>query len=122
MADAAASLGLSARQVRRVLAACRREGTAAQVVALAQTTYVGLVPARGIAPLDSSLDDQSQTCKDVETVTAAQNDPAEIFGKFTPRMVRMADEAGAIDDLAEASRTWRGYASGGVIHRTSPLY
>ncbi len=77
---------------------------------------------RGIAPLDSSLDDQSQTCKDVETVTAAQNDPAEIFGKFTPRMVRMADEAGAIDDLAEASRAWRGYASGRVIHRTSPLY
>ncbi len=35
-----------------------------------------------------------QAYKDIETVIAAQDELVEIIGKFTPRIVRMADEAG----------------------------
>jgi hypothetical protein len=48
---------------------------------------VGLAPRPGprLSP---------QAYKDIETVIAAQNELVEIIGKFTPRIVRMADEAG----------------------------
>ena len=35
-----------------------------------------------------------QAYKDIESVIAAQSDLVEVLGKFTPRIVRMAEEAG----------------------------
>ncbi len=49
---------------------------------------------RGVSLLGGTLDESPQAYKDIEAVIAAQEDLVEIIGKFTPRIVRMADEAG----------------------------
>ncbi|MCZ2288168.1 MAG: RtcB family protein [Anaerolineales bacterium] len=49
---------------------------------------------RGVTLLGGGLDESPQAYKPIETVIAAQHDLVEIIGKFTPRVVRMADEAG----------------------------
>lgn len=49
---------------------------------------------RGITLLGGGVDEAPQAYKDIETVIKAQGDLAEIIGKFTPRIVRMADEPG----------------------------
>ena len=49
---------------------------------------------RGITLLGGGLDESPQAYKDIQTVISAQDDLVEIIGKFTPRLVRMADEPG----------------------------
>ena len=49
---------------------------------------------RGITLLGGGMDEAPQAYKDIEGVIAAQDDLVEVIGKFTPRLVRMADEAG----------------------------
>jgi tRNA-splicing ligase RtcB (3'-phosphate/5'-hydroxy nucleic acid ligase) len=49
---------------------------------------------RGITLLGGSLDESPQAYKDIEGVIAAQDDLLDILGKFTPRIVRMANEGG----------------------------
>jgi tRNA-splicing ligase RtcB len=51
---------------------------------------------RGVTLLGGGLDESPQAYKDIEMVIAAQNDLVQIIGKFTPRIVRMADEPGDI--------------------------
>jgi tRNA-splicing ligase RtcB (3'-phosphate/5'-hydroxy nucleic acid ligase) len=40
------------------------------------------------------MDESPQAYKPIEQVIAAQHDLVEVLGKFSPRIVRMADEAG----------------------------
>jgi tRNA-splicing ligase RtcB len=49
---------------------------------------------RGVTLLGGGLDEAPQAYKPIEKVIAAQLDLVEVLGKFTPRIVRMADEAG----------------------------
>ncbi len=49
---------------------------------------------RGITLLGGGMDESPQAYKPIETVIAAQDELIEVIGKFTPRIVRMADEAG----------------------------
>jgi tRNA-splicing ligase RtcB len=49
---------------------------------------------RGITLLGGGLDESPQAYKPIDTVIAAQADLVDIIGKFTPRIVRMADEPG----------------------------
>ncbi|WIG61822.1 MAG: RNA-2',3'-PO4:RNA-5'-OH ligase [Ktedonobacterales bacterium] len=49
---------------------------------------------RNITLLGGGLDESPQAYKDIESVIAAQDELVEVIGKFTPRIVRMADEAG----------------------------
>ncbi|MCE7905705.1 MAG: RtcB family protein [Anaerolineae bacterium CFX3] len=49
---------------------------------------------RGVTLLGGGLDESPQAYKPIEAVIAAQHDLVEVVGKFTPRVVRMADEAG----------------------------
>jgi tRNA-splicing ligase RtcB (3'-phosphate/5'-hydroxy nucleic acid ligase) len=49
---------------------------------------------RGVSLLGGGMDESPQAYKSIEQVIAAQRDLVEIVGKFTPRIVRMADEAG----------------------------
>jgi tRNA-splicing ligase RtcB len=49
---------------------------------------------RGVTLLGGGLDESPQAYKDIEAVIAAQDELVEVIGKFTPRIVRMADEAG----------------------------
>jgi tRNA-splicing ligase RtcB len=51
---------------------------------------------RGVTLLGGGMDESPQAYKNIESVVAAQADLVEILGKFTPRLVRMADEAGEI--------------------------
>lgn len=49
---------------------------------------------RGVTLLGGGMDESPQAYKDVEAIIAAQDELVEVIGKFTPRVVRMADEAG----------------------------
>jgi tRNA-splicing ligase RtcB len=51
---------------------------------------------RGITLLGGGLDESPQAYKNIEEVIAAQDDLVDIVGKFTPRIVRMANEAGDV--------------------------
>jgi tRNA-splicing ligase RtcB (3'-phosphate/5'-hydroxy nucleic acid ligase) len=44
--------------------------------------------------LGGGMDESPQAYKDIEAVIAAQDELVKVIGKFTPRIVRMADEAG----------------------------
>lgn len=49
---------------------------------------------RGVTLLGGGIDESPQAYKPIEEVIAAQCDLVEVIGKFTPRIVRMADERG----------------------------
>ena len=49
---------------------------------------------RGITLLGGGLDESPQAYKPIDKVMAAQLELVEVLGKFTPRLVRMADQAG----------------------------
>ncbi|MDF2440950.1 MAG: hypothetical protein JWN98_1934 [Abditibacteriota bacterium] len=51
---------------------------------------------RGVTLLGGGLDESPQAYKDIEEVIAAQRDLVDVIGKFSPRIVRMASEAGDI--------------------------
>jgi tRNA-splicing ligase RtcB len=49
---------------------------------------------RGVTLLGGGMDEAPQAYKPIDAVIAAQHDLVDVVGKFTPRIVRMADEAG----------------------------
>jgi tRNA-splicing ligase RtcB len=51
---------------------------------------------RGVTLLGGGMDESPQAYKPIDEVMAAQQDLVEVIGKFSPRMVLMADEAGQI--------------------------
>ena len=50
--------------------------------------------ARGVTLLGGGLDESPQAYKPIDQVIAAQQELVEVVGKFSPLIVRMADEAG----------------------------
>ncbi len=51
---------------------------------------------RGVTLLGGGLDESPQAYKPIDSVISAQHDLVDVIGKFTPRIVRMADEPGDI--------------------------
>ena len=49
---------------------------------------------RGVTLLGGGMDESPQAYKPIEQIIAAQSDLVEVIGKFMPKIVRMADEAG----------------------------
>ncbi len=49
---------------------------------------------RDVTLLGGAIDEAPQVYKDIDAVISAQDELVEILGKFSPRIVRMADEAG----------------------------
>lgn len=49
---------------------------------------------RGVTLLGGALDESPQVYKDIEAVIAAQDDLVEVIGRFSPCVVRMAEEGG----------------------------
>ncbi len=49
---------------------------------------------RGVTLLGGGLDESPQAYKPIEKVIAAQQELVDVIGKFSPRIVRMADESG----------------------------
>lgn len=63
---------------------------------IGKTARDAYLKERGVTLLGGGLDESPQAYKPIERVMAAQNDLVEAVGKFTPRIVRMADEAGEV--------------------------
>ena len=51
---------------------------------------------RGVTLLGGGMDESPQAYKPIDSVIAAQQDLVDVLGKFNPRIVRMANEAGDI--------------------------
>ena len=49
---------------------------------------------RGVTLLGGGMDESPQAYKPIDTIIAAQHDLVDVLGKFSPRIVRMADDAG----------------------------
>ena len=51
---------------------------------------------RGVTLLGGAVDESPQAYKPIEAIIAAQDDLIEVLGRFLPKIVRMADEAGDV--------------------------
>jgi len=51
---------------------------------------------RGVTLLGGAIDESPQAYKPIEAIIAAQEDLVEVLGRFLPKIVRMADEAGEV--------------------------
>jgi tRNA-splicing ligase RtcB len=51
---------------------------------------------RGVTLLGGGLDESPQAYKPIEAIIAAQADLVDVIGKFSPRIVKMADEPGDV--------------------------
>ena len=63
---------------------------------ISRSTRDEYLKERGIKLLGGGLDESPQAYKPIENVIAAQHDLVEVIGKYTPKIVRMADEPGDI--------------------------
>jgi tRNA-splicing ligase RtcB len=61
---------------------------------IARSTRDEYLRDRGVTLLGGGMDEAPQAYKPIDTVIAAQHDLVDVIGKFMPRIVRMADEAG----------------------------
>jgi tRNA-splicing ligase RtcB (3'-phosphate/5'-hydroxy nucleic acid ligase) len=61
---------------------------------ISKATRDAYLRERGVTLLGGGIDESPQAYKDIEAVIAAQDELVEVIGRFTPRIVRMADEAG----------------------------
>jgi tRNA-splicing ligase RtcB len=61
---------------------------------IAKSTRDSYLKERGVTLLGGGLDESPQAYKPIEQVIAAQSELIEVVGKFSPRIVRMANEAG----------------------------
>jgi tRNA-splicing ligase RtcB len=74
----------------------RQMSRKAAIHSITKTARDAYLRERGITLLGGGLDEAPQAYKPIESIIAAQSDLVEIIGKFTPRLVRMADEPGDI--------------------------
>ncbi len=72
----------------------RKMSRTAAINSISKATRDAYLKARGITLLGGGIDESPQAYKDIEAIIAAQDDLVEVIGKFTPRIVRMAEEAG----------------------------
>lgn len=63
---------------------------------ISRSTRDDYLKERGVTLLGGGIDESPQAYKPIDTVIAAQHDLVDVIGKFTPRIVRMADEPGDI--------------------------
>jgi tRNA-splicing ligase RtcB len=61
---------------------------------ISKSTRDEYLKERGVTLLGGGMDESPQAYKPIDTIIAAQHDLVEVLGKFTPRVVRMADEPG----------------------------
>lgn len=72
----------------------RKMSRRAAFASVTKTARDAYLRQRGVTLLGGALDEAPQAYKDIESVIAAQSDLVEVIGTFTPRIVRMAEEAG----------------------------
>jgi len=74
----------------------RRMSRRAAIDSITRTERDRYLQERQVKLLGGGLDESPQAYKDIETVIRAQADLVNILGRFTPRIVRMADEPGDV--------------------------
>jgi len=74
----------------------RKMGRKAALAALTKSMRDDYLKKRGVTLLGGGLDESPQAYKDIETVIAAQDELVTVLGKFTPKIVKMASEAGDV--------------------------
>jgi len=72
----------------------RRLGRKQAIASIAKADRDRYLAERGVTLLGGGIDEAPQAYKDITAVMAAQADLVSILGRFTPRIVRMADEEG----------------------------
>jgi tRNA-splicing ligase RtcB len=72
----------------------RKMSRRAAISSISKSTRDEYLRQRRVTLLGGGMDESPQAYKDIEAIIAAQDDLVEVVGKFTPRIVRMADEAG----------------------------
>jgi tRNA-splicing ligase RtcB len=66
----------------------------AAINSISRSTRDEYLKQRGVTLLGGGIDESPQAYKPIDEVIAAQHDLVDVIGKFTPRVVRMADEPG----------------------------
>jgi tRNA-splicing ligase RtcB len=66
------------------------------IKSISRATRDDYLKERGVTLLGGGIDESPQAYKQIDEVIAAQHDLVDIIGKFTPKVVRMADEPGDI--------------------------
>jgi tRNA-splicing ligase RtcB len=61
---------------------------------ISRSTRDAYLRERGVTLLGGGMDESPQAYKPIDVIIAAQSDLVDVIGKFMPRIVRMADEAG----------------------------
>ena len=74
----------------------RKMGRKAALSVLTKSMRDDYLKKRGVTLLGGGLDESPQAYKDIETVIAAQDELVTVLGKFTPKIVKMASEAGDV--------------------------
>ncbi len=74
----------------------RKMGRKAALSVLTKSMRDDYLKKRGVTLLGGGLDESPQAYKDIETVIAAQDELVKVLGKFTPKIVKMASEAGDV--------------------------
>lgn len=72
----------------------RQMSRRAALSSITKTARDAYLRERGVTLLGGGLDEAPQAYKSIESIIAAQSDLIDIVGTFTPKIVRMADEAG----------------------------
>ncbi len=88
--------GVSASLESASHGAGRRLSRRAALESISKAARDEYLKQRGVTLLGGGLDESPQAYKPIDEVIAAQRDLVDTIGKFTPRIVRMADEAGEI--------------------------
>ena len=68
----------------------------AAINSISKTSRDHYLKERGVTLLGGGIDESPQAYKPIDQVIAAQQDLVDVIGKFTPKIVRMADEPGDI--------------------------
>ena len=74
----------------------RKLGRKAAISSITKKQRDEYLKARGVTLLGGGLDESPQAYKDIETVIEAQDELITVLGKFTPKIVKMASEAGDV--------------------------
>jgi tRNA-splicing ligase RtcB len=74
----------------------RRMSRTVAINSISRSSRDEYLKERGVTLLGGGIDESPQAYKQIDEVIAAQNDLVDVIGKFTPRIVRMADEPGDI--------------------------
>ncbi len=74
----------------------RRMSRKAAINSISKRERDDYLKERGVTLLGGGIDESPQAYKPIDEVITAQHDLVDVIGKFTPKIVRMADEPGDI--------------------------